>query len=91
MITSTTSNYDSSTLKSAAYNFKKKTLLVNFNYASYLYANVSELDWNLFNTSKSQGSALNKYIKGKYEFEKVEEAAGSLLDEIPPVDYQMGN
>ena len=92
MITNTTSHYDSSTLKSASYNFKDKKLMVHFNHASYLYLDVSELDWNLFNTSKSQGSALNVYIKGKYEFEKVEsEKVESLLDEIPPADYQMGN
>jgi|TARA_B110000259_G_scaffold122294_1_gene138702 hypothetical protein len=92
MITTTISNYDSSTLKSAAYNYKHKTLLVHFNHASYLYKDVAELDWNLFNTAKSQGIALNAYIKGKYEFEKVEaEKVGSLLDELPPADYQMGN
>lgn len=92
MITTTISNYDSSTLKSAAYNYKQKTLLVHFNHASYLYKDVAELDWNLFNTAKSQGIALNAYIKGKYEFEKVEaEKVGSLLDELPPADYQMGN
>ena len=94
MITSTTSNYNSSTLKSAIYNFETKVLLVNFNFATYLYKDVAELDWNLFNTAKSQGIALNTYIKNKYEFEKVEaeaEAVGSLLDELPPADYQMGN
>tara|TARA_B110000967_G_scaffold16830_1_gene15931 strand:+ start:324 stop:608 length:285 start_codon:yes stop_codon:yes gene_type:complete len=94
MITSTTSNYNSSTLKSAIYNFETKVLLVNFNFATYLYKDVAELDWNLFNTAKSQGIALNTYIKNKYEFEKVEaksEGIGSLLDELPPADYQLGN
>lgn len=94
MVTSTTSNYNSSTLKSAIYNFETKVLLVNFNFASYLYKDVSELDWNLFNTAKSQGIALNAYIKDKYEFEKMEaksEGIGSLLNELPPADYQMGN
>lgn len=94
MVTSTISQYDSSTLKSGAYNFKHKTLLVQFNHASYLYKDVSELDWNLFNTAKSQGIALNAYIKDKYEFEKMEaksEGIGSLLNELPPADYQMGN
>ena len=50
------------------------------------------MDWNLFNLATSQGKALNEYIKGKYEFEKVEDKkVGSLLDELPPADYQMGN
>lgn len=92
MITTTSSQYNSSTLKSASYNFETKVLLVNFNFATYLYKDVAELDWNLFNTAKSQGIALNTYIKNKYEFEKVEaETVGSLLDELPPADYQMGN
>ena len=92
MITSTISNYDSSTLKSAAYNYEHKTLLVHFNHGSYLYKEVENVDWNLFNLATSQGKALNEYIKGKYEFEKVEDKkVGSLLDELPPADYQMGN
>ncbi len=73
MVTSTISQYDSSTLKSGAYNFKHKTLVVQFKHTSYLYKDVSELDWNLFNTAKSQGIALNAYIKDKYEFEKINE------------------
>ena len=92
MITTASSQYNSSTLKSAIYNFETKVLLVNFNFATYLYKDVA--DWNLFNTAKSQGIALNTYIKNKYEFEKVEakaEGVGSLLDELPPADYQMGN
>lgn len=73
MVTSTISQYNSSTLKSGAYDFKHKTLIVQFNHATYLYKDVSELDWNLFNTAKSQGVALNDYIKNNYEFEKLNE------------------
>jgi hypothetical protein len=92
MIKSTTSQYDSSTLTSASYNYEHKTLLVHFNHGSYLYKEVETVDWNLFNLATSQGKALNEYIKGKYEFEKVEDKkVGSLLDELPPADYQMGN
>ena len=73
MITTTISNYDSSTLKSAAYNYKHKTLLVHFNHASYLYKDVESSDWDKFNTAPSQGKALNEFIKPTYEFEKINE------------------
>ena len=71
MITSTHSNYNSSTIKSAAYNVEHKTLTVHFNHASYLYKDVELADWNLFNMADSQGKALNEFIKPKYEFEKI--------------------
>lgn len=71
MITSTHSNYNSSTVKSAAYNVEHKTLTVHFNHASYLYKDVELTDWNLFNMADSQGKALNEFIKPKYEFEKI--------------------
>ena len=71
MITSTTSNYDSSTILSAAYNYKHKTLTVHFNHASYLYTGVSHSDFEAFNQADSQGRALNELIKGKYEYEKI--------------------
>jgi hypothetical protein len=78
MITTTISHYDSSTLKSAAYNYKEKTLMVHFNYASYLYKDVSSTDWNLFNLAESQGKALNEFIKPNYEFEKIHSEDTSL-------------
>jgi hypothetical protein len=71
MITSTISNYDSSTLKSAAYNYQHKTLVVHFNHASYLYKDVKASDFENFNTAESQGKALNEFIKPIYEFEKI--------------------
>lgn len=73
MILTTFSEYDSSTVKSASYDFKTKTLLVIFEVNSYAYNNVSEEDWNSFNTAKSQGKALNEFIKPKYTFEKIED------------------
>ena len=71
MITNITSHYDSSTLTSAEYDYKRKTLVVNFNHASYLYTGVSHSDFESFNNAKSQGKALNEFIKGKYEYDKL--------------------
>jgi ribulose-5-phosphate 4-epimerase/fuculose-1-phosphate aldolase len=73
MITTTHSHYDSSTVKSAAYNVEHKTLTVHFNHASYIYKDVELADWNLFNMADSQGRALNEFIKPNYEFEKIHE------------------
>ena len=78
MITKTISHYDSSTLTSAAYNFKHKTLTVHFNHESYVYSDVNVQDWNSFNNAESQGKALNEFIKGKYEYEKLHEEGGTL-------------
>ena len=82
MIKSTISHYDSSTLKSAAYNYEHKTLLVHFNHVSYLYKDVEATDWNLFNLAESQGKALNQFIKGKYEFEKIHNEETSLAEDL---------
>lgn len=71
MITTTLSHYDSSTIKSAAYNVEHKTLTVHFNHASYIYNDVELADWNLFNMADSQGRALNEIIKPKYAFTKI--------------------
>ncbi|MDC0008831.1 KTSC domain-containing protein [bacterium] len=78
MITTTHSHYDSSTLKSAAYNYKQKTLTVHFNHASYVYKDVEASNWNLFNLAESQGKALNEFIKPNYEFEKINEELTTL-------------
>lgn len=52
-----------------------KLLKVVFNNGgTYLYKNVDVNDYLMFKyggTDGSQGKALNKYIKGKYEFEKI--------------------
>ena len=71
MIKTTTSHYTSSTLTSASYNYDQKTLLVHFNHGSYLYKDVIAKDFEAFNSANSQGKALNEFIKGTYEFEKV--------------------
>jgi len=100
MRTSTTSYYDSSTLTHASYNFTSKDLTVHFNHATYVYEDVSLEYFILFEGAKSQGKALNEFIKPNYKFEKLAEPElvndrptipGSLLDELPPADYQMGN
>ena len=106
MITSTTSHYTSSTINSATYNVTDKTLTVVFKWATYVYEAVDQNTWDKFNTADSQGKALNEYIKGEFEYAKYEvkeiktelsglvkniTAPGSLLDELPPADYQMGN
>lgn len=100
MRTSTTSYYDSSTITHAAYNFTTKDLTVHFNHATYVYEDVSLENFLLFEGAESQGKALNKFIKPTYKFEKLGEPElvnntstipGSLLDELPPADYQLDN
>lgn len=94
MRTSTISYYDSSTLTHAAYNFTTKDLTVHFIHASYVYENVELKDYLAFESADSQGKALNEFIKPKYKFEKLgstETQPGSLLEELPPVDYQLDN
>lgn len=76
MIRSTISHYDSSTLTSAAYDYEHKTMTVHFNHASYVYYGVEAQDFQAFNQAESQGKALNEFIKGKYEYEKIHEEKG---------------
>lgn len=106
MITSTTSHYKSSTINSATYDVTDKTLTVVFKWATYVYEAVDIETWDKFNLADSQGKALNEFIKGEFEYAKYEErtiksepsglvknitAPGSLLDELPPADYQLDN
>tara|TARA_B100000768_G_scaffold62756_1_gene60800 strand:- start:44 stop:334 length:291 start_codon:yes stop_codon:yes gene_type:complete len=96
MITSTTSHYTSSTINSATYSFTDKTLTVVFKWATYVYEAVDVAAWINFNSADSQGKALNEFIKGEFEYAKYEEEViktqpGSLLDELPPADYQLDN
>ena len=85
MRTSTTSYYDSSTLSHASYNFTTKDLTVHFNHATYVYEDVSLEDFYSFEGAKSQGKALNELKSSN------DTSSGSLLNELPPADYQMGN
>jgi len=73
MVLTQTNSYNSSTVKSSAYNYKEQTLTVHFDHATYVYYGVHRADYNDFATAESQGRALNQFIKGKYEFEKINE------------------
>lgn len=73
MITTQTNVYDSSTVEASTYNFKTKDLFVTFKHATYLYKNVDEDDYRTFANDPSQGKALNSLIKGKYDYEQLEE------------------
>lgn len=73
MVLTQTNTYNSSTVKSSSYNYEHKTLMVHFDHASYLYEGVSLNDYENFANAGSQGRALNQYIKGKYEFQKLNE------------------
>lgn len=75
MITTQTNVYDSSTVKASTYNFKTKDLFVTFKHATYVYRNVNDVDYITFANDQSQGKALNSLIKGKYEYEQLEEPA----------------
>ena len=78
MIKVQTNNYDSSTVKSSSYNYEHKILTVHFSYATYVYSDVDVLDYTNFATANSQGQALNTFIKGKYNFEKLGEKQETL-------------
>ena len=89
MITSTTSNYKSSTINSATYNVADKTLTIVFKWATYVYEAVDVESWDKFNKADSQGKALNQFIKGNFEYAKYEEKiqgslSGELLNEDLP-------
>jgi len=75
MITTQTNVYDSSTVEASIYNFKTKDLFVTFKHATYVYRNVNDVDYITFANDQSQGKALNSLIKGKYEYEQLEEPA----------------
>lgn len=71
MVLTQTNHYDSSLVKSSSYNFTHKTLTVHFTGATYIYNDVDPETYSEFATADSQGQALNKFIKGKFEFEKI--------------------
>jgi hypothetical protein len=73
MIKAQTNIYDSSTIKHSTYEYWSKNLYVTFAYAMYRYSEVPAEVYQEFANATSQGIALNELIKGKYEFEKLEE------------------
>ena len=73
MIKTQTNIYDSSTIEASTYDYKTKDLFVVFKHATYVYRDVSEVDYLTFANDNSQGIALNSVIKGTYKYEKVED------------------
>ena len=63
--------YDSSNIIASKYDLVSKKLAIIFkNGFQYLYHDVKENDYLVFEGSESQGKALNSHIKN-YKFEKV--------------------
>ena len=73
MINSQTNIYDSSTIKASTYEYASKNLYVVFGHATYRYIDVPAEVYKEFADAESQGIALNELIKGKFEYEKLEE------------------
>lgn len=74
--------YDSSNLMVSEYNQRDKNLLITFkNGGAYLYKGVTATDYSRFEMAESQGSALNKTIKPKYDFEKVDAVDVEVIQE----------
>lgn len=68
--------FESSTVASSDWSrtqYTKGELIVNFKSgASYVYADVEKDDYMKFINSESIGAALNHFIKGTYQFTKLE-------------------
>lgn len=74
MIKSQTTFVKSSTVESLHYDSDTKILMVTFNHGvTYSYFDVTYEDYLDVITSQSIGSALNKTIKGVYNYQKHEE------------------
>lgn len=74
MIKSQTTFVKSSTVESLHYDTDTKVLMVTFNHGvTYSYFDVTLEDYIIVITSQSIGSALNKIIKGVYNYMKHEE------------------
>jgi hypothetical protein len=61
----------------AHFNYDEKTSTLRVKYVSgmvYDYKNVPEKVYREMKAYQSKGSYLNYYIKGKYDFEKVEDS-----------------
>jgi hypothetical protein len=64
----------SSLLKESIYDLDNKTLEVTFqNGAKYMYTNIDTETYQEFSTVESKGSYFGKNIRGKFEYQKVEE------------------
>jgi hypothetical protein len=78
--------YDSSNIVASKYNMATKKLAIIFkNGQQYLYHDVKENDYLVFEGSDSQGKALNSNIIS-YKYEKV----GNVID-VTPILEQINN
>ena len=67
--TSETVFYESSTISSSQYEYKKNVLLVIFKSGNtYVYKDVDYMNYEKFASAESQGKALNEFIKPNYEY-----------------------
>lgn len=65
--------FDSSNILCCKYKRDTKQLAVIFKSGTqYVYENVTIYTFQRFKVSKSQGKGLNKHIKGKFDYSKVE-------------------
>lgn len=68
--------FDSSVIHFAFHSSEKNMLGITFTSGKeYNYMNVDVDVWKAFADADSQGKFFNKYIRGKYDFEFVEDAA----------------
>ena len=76
--------YASSTICASIFNTENKDLTVIFNNGGqYKYSNVSLTDYTRFETSESNGSDFDTYIKKKYtNFEKLDKLSSSTIEAI---------
>lgn len=73
MITEQQSTVESTTIKSALYNFITGSLKITFSSGTmYEYSNVPSEIYDDFCKAESQGKFLNEKIKGTYNYSKIE-------------------
>ena len=76
--------YDSSNILASRYNTLSKKLAIIFKGGrQYLYHDVKQDDYNIFEKAESQGKILNTTIK-KYKFDKIEE-----MVDVTPINEQI--
>jgi hypothetical protein len=86
--------YNSSTICASIYDIETRNLTVIFRYGGqYLYPNVDQTDYTLFETSESNGVYFNNFIKKKYsDFQKLPQlddvATSNLLKEIETMNAE---
>lgn len=74
--------YDSSNILASYYDENNDELTIIFRRgAKYVYKDVKKTDFVRFETSESQGKALNEIIKPYYEYERKEDIEPSTIEE----------